>query len=67
LFALSTCPGGDLSRWGFGNDEGMRDVCRPLHVEVFCIQDPAFLRKAGWKEAEVSRSVMVSLEYPRLT
>jgi len=54
LFALSTCPGGDLSIWGFGNDAVMRDVCRPLHVEVFVLKDGAFLKEAGWREAEGS-------------
>lgn len=37
LMALSTCPGGDLSAWGFGEGagEGMEGCCRPLKVEVF--------------------------------
>lgn len=46
LMALSTCPGGDLSQWGWGEggkDEGssggMKDCCRPLKVEVFELKD----------------------------
>ena len=40
LMALSTCPGGDLSVWGFGEDseKKMKDVCRPLKVEIFAIE-----------------------------
>lgn len=52
LFALSTCPGGDLSTWGFGKD--MEEVCRPLHVEVYTIDDDSFLEQSGWQEAEVA-------------
>lgn len=44
LCALSTCPGGDLSMWGWGEGEeegggDMKDVCRPIKVEVFKIND----------------------------
>lgn len=58
LMALSTCPGGDLSAWGWGeggaNEEGekksMVNCCRPLKVEVFKIADESVLE--GWKEFE---------------
>lgn len=59
LMALSTCPGGDLSTWGWGEGgegtdgggekKSMLDCCRPLHVEVFALQDPSSVL-AGWKE-----------------
>ncbi|KAH7026462.1 uncharacterized protein B0I36DRAFT_158872 [Microdochium trichocladiopsis] len=57
LFALSTCPGGDLSQWGLGSDsdEVMLKCCRPLRVEVFRLEDEALLQRSGWKPAEVSR------------
>jgi uncharacterized protein YcgI (DUF1989 family) len=58
LFALSTCPGGDLSTWGFGNDADMKDVCRPLSVEVFTLEDSTFLKEAGWQEAETAGYVV---------
>ncbi|KAI6562724.1 hypothetical protein MCOR04_009290 [Pyricularia oryzae] len=57
LFALSTCPGGDLSLWGFGSDseKEMIKCCRPLKVEVFALQDGgALLESKGWKPAEKS-------------
>ncbi|KAI8282846.1 hypothetical protein K4K60_003195 [Colletotrichum sp. SAR11_57] len=56
LMALSTCPGGDLSLWGFGEDseEEMIKCCRPLKVEVFKIEDEGLLQRGGWKPAEVS-------------
>ncbi|KAI8309801.1 hypothetical protein K4K61_001334 [Colletotrichum sp. SAR11_59] len=56
LMALSTCPGGDLSLWGFGEDseEEMIKCCRPLKVEVFKLEDEAMLQRGGWKPAEVS-------------
>jgi uncharacterized protein YcgI (DUF1989 family) len=50
LCALSTCPGGDLSAWGFGEGEegvDMVDTCRPLGVEVSRIDDQSVLEK--WK------------------
>lgn len=46
LCALSTCPGGDLSKWGWAKTEGddpMLECCRPLGVEVFKIIDPHIL------------------------
>lgn len=57
LMALSTCPGGDLSAWGWGEggagEEGekksMLDCCRPISVEVFSV-DGTLLE--GWKESE---------------
>ncbi|KAI8257702.1 hypothetical protein K4K58_003777 [Colletotrichum sp. SAR11_239] len=56
LMALSTCPGGDLSLWGFGEDseEEMIKCCRPLKVEVFKLEDDSLLQRGGWKPAEVS-------------
>ncbi|OLN97917.1 Uncharacterized protein C11D3.03c [Colletotrichum chlorophyti] len=57
LMALSTCPGGDLSLWGFGEDseEEMIKCCRPLKVEVFRLEDEGLLERGGWKPAEVSQ------------
>ncbi|KIW04810.1 hypothetical protein, variant [Verruconis gallopava] len=45
LCALSTCPGGDLSAWGWGEGSGgkMKDVCRPIKVEVFELDDKTVL------------------------
>lgn len=56
LMALSTCPGGDLSLWGFGADseEEMIKCCRPLKVEVYRLADESLLEKSGWKPAETS-------------
>lgn len=49
LCALSTCPGGDLSAWGWAEGEGtnMLDCCRPIKVEVFEIGDRSVLE--GWE------------------
>ncbi|KAI5456717.1 hypothetical protein BGZ63DRAFT_428827 [Mariannaea sp. PMI_226] len=57
LMALSTCPGGDLSLWGFGesSEEEMIKCCRPLKVEVYRLADESLLEKNGWKPAEKSR------------
>lgn len=54
LMALSTCPGGDLSLWGFGSDseKEMIKCCRPLKVEVFKLVDEGNLLTAKWKPAE---------------
>ncbi|KAF3067760.1 hypothetical protein CFAM422_008344 [Trichoderma lentiforme] len=51
-----TCPGGDLSLWGFGSDseKEMIKVCRPLHVKVYQLQDKELLSKSGWKPAETA-------------
>ncbi|PHH65805.1 hypothetical protein CDD81_1532 [Ophiocordyceps australis] len=56
LMALSTCPGGDLSAWGFGsdNEKDMVKCCRPLRVEVFRLQDSQLLDRLGWKPAELA-------------
>jgi uncharacterized protein len=48
LCALSTCPGGDLSTWGFGESENMLDVCRPIKVEVWKVDDESLLEQ--WEE-----------------
>jgi uncharacterized protein YcgI (DUF1989 family) len=52
LCALSTCPGGDLSVWGWGEGGGgnMKDVCRSIKVEVFELEDKHML--SGWKGPE---------------
>ena len=54
---IGTCPGGDLSLWGFGADseKEMIKCCRPLKVEVFRHADEEFLYKAGWQPAETSK------------
>ncbi|KAI1268871.1 hypothetical protein F5Y18DRAFT_372843 [Xylariaceae sp. FL1019] len=56
LMALSTCPGGDLSLWGFGaaSEKEMIKRCRPLKVEVFRLEDEDLLHKYGWRPAQVS-------------
>ncbi|KAK4442354.1 hypothetical protein QBC34DRAFT_418854 [Podospora aff. communis PSN243] len=53
LMALSTCPGGDLSLWGFGenSEEEMIKCCRPLKVEVFQLVDGDLLSRLGWQPA----------------
>lgn len=49
LIAISACPGGDLSQWGWGEDkdnlEGLKmlDCCRPLGVEVYRLNDQSVL------------------------
>lgn len=55
LMALSACPGGDLSRWDWGEgakdgDAGMEDCCRPLKVEVLRTEDHDALK--SWSESE---------------
>ncbi|KAJ5792410.1 uncharacterized protein N7503_008388 [Penicillium pulvis] len=48
LCALSACPGGDLSNWGWDDKEGgMGSTCRPLGVEVYQLADGKVLD--GWK------------------
>src|SRR5437764_57119 len=50
LCAISTCPSGDLSKWGWG-PEGADPVanCHPLGVEVY---EPASDLLEGWKPPE---------------
>ncbi|KAK5726749.1 hypothetical protein LTR15_002637 [Elasticomyces elasticus] len=56
LMALSTCPGGDLSTWGWGEGGGgeegekksMLDCFRPLKVEVFRLDNDNIL--SAWRE-----------------
>ena len=46
LCALSTCPGGDLSQWGWGEGQDgvdMKECCRPLDIEVYELEDPSLL------------------------
>ena len=53
LCALSTCPGGDLSKWAWSKDTGedpMLETCRPLGVELYKITDPKVLGQ--WKSPE---------------
>lgn len=61
LCALSTCPGGDLSAWGWHQaDEGsdkpdMKSTCRPIRVEVFEIEEGVREEVLkGWEEPKVS-------------
>jgi len=53
LCAMSTCPGGDLSVYGWGEDAAQRmlDTCRPLWVAVYEILEKDEVLK-GWKESE---------------
>ncbi|CUM50940.1 Uncharacterized protein C11D3.03c [Debaryomyces fabryi] len=50
LIAISACPGGDLSQWGWGEDgENLEDLkmvecCRPLGIEVYKINDEQVLK-----------------------
>jgi uncharacterized protein YcgI (DUF1989 family) len=55
LCAMSTCPGGDLSVYGWGEDSAQRmlDTCRPLGVEVFELEKKDEVLKE-WKESEIS-------------
>ncbi|TFL02257.1 meiotic chromosome segregation protein [Pterulicium gracile] len=56
LCAMSTCPGGDLSVWGFGQDAAMKEVCRELRVEVFEVEGGINTVSQGrWNESEVSK------------
>ncbi|CRG84273.1 putative protein C11D3,03c [Talaromyces islandicus] len=50
LCALSACPGGDLSQWGWEGKEGgdMAATCRPLGVEVYRVADTRLLD--GWTQ-----------------
>jgi uncharacterized protein YcgI (DUF1989 family) len=57
LCALSTCPGGDLSAWGWhqadeasgGEEKDMKSTCRPIRVEVWEIKDKEKVLE-GWTE-----------------
>jgi uncharacterized protein YcgI (DUF1989 family) len=51
LCAISVCPSGDLSVWGWGEDGGPDplDTCRPLGVEVYEL-DPQLLE--GWSSPQ---------------
>ncbi|TVY76076.1 Uncharacterized protein LSUE1_G005431 [Lachnellula suecica] len=53
LCALSTCPGGDLSVYGWGEDSAKRMLatCRPLGVAVYEMKHREEVLK-GWKESE---------------
>lgn len=65
LCALSTCPGGDLSRWGWTqaqesevgegekeDGEGMKGTCRPIRVEVWEIAEGVRREVLGeWRES----------------
>lgn len=64
LCALSTCPGGDLSAWGWHQaEEGtgdedksdMKATCRPIRVEIFEISE------------DVKKEVLGSWEVPRVS
>lgn len=54
LMALSTCPGGDLSLWGFGsdNEKEMIKCCRPLKVEVFRLEEEDAVLGGKWQPAK---------------
>ncbi len=66
LCALSTCPGGDLSQWGWAKNAGgdpMVETCRPLGVEVYEITDPRVLEE--WKPPEPAKySAMHGMKMP---
>ena len=57
LVAISACPGGDLSQWGWGETEEdkqkMLDCCRPLEIEVYSLDDKESALD-GWKAPEVA-------------
>ncbi|RMJ29127.1 Meiotic chromosome segregation protein [Aspergillus sp. HF37] len=54
LCALSTCPGGDLSNWGWEDKGGnMGATTRPLGVEVYGLADSMAL--GGWKQPECAK------------
>lgn len=56
VLCAGTCPGGDLSAWGFGSasEQEMIKCCRPLHVQVYKLQDQNLLQAVGWKPSTVS-------------
>jgi uncharacterized protein YcgI (DUF1989 family) len=47
LCALSTCPGGDLSSWGWGEEgaTNMTSCCRSIQIDVWTISDPIILQE----------------------
>ena len=48
LCALSTCPGGDLSKFGWGGTESQAaivDCCRPLQIEIYDIEGKGVLHE----------------------
>lgn len=45
LCKISTCPGRDLSAWGWGTSDEMLKTCRPLGVEVYKLTDSTILEK----------------------
>lgn len=55
LCALSTCPGGDLSKpmWGRGAEgkDAALSVCRPLQVDVFTVDERLL---AAWEQPRPS-------------
>lgn len=53
LCAMSTCPGGDLSMYGWGGDSAQRmlDTCRPLGVAVYDLENKEEVLK-GWEESQ---------------
>lgn len=56
LVAISACPGGDLSQWGWGEESDklgdlkMVDCCRPLGLEIYKIKDDHVL--STWSSPE---------------
>lgn len=54
LVAISACPGGDLSQWGWGENSAnlteskMVDCCRPLEIEVYELENKEEVL-ADWK------------------
>lgn len=58
LVAISACPGGDLSQWGWGEHQDdlgelkMVDCCRALEIEVYKLDDEKEVLQ-GWKLPEV--------------
>ena len=57
LAALSTCPGGSLELpiWGpdKASDEELKNVCHPLKVQVWELQDKSLLGR--WSSPERAR------------
>ncbi|KAL4909988.1 hypothetical protein BDW74DRAFT_144167 [Aspergillus multicolor] len=50
LCALSACPGGDLSNWGWDDKDDMGATTRPLGVEVYKLTEAKDLE--GWTEPQ---------------